>query len=134
MSLSLKEKINQLVQDLGGPETENVLCALRRFSGEAIEPLVSALQAEPNGSRRALLVEAIWQLRDERAVPVLLDVLSRDPDPAAWKEALDGLVTLGGPNVVTALEGAGSLVVDLPDAQLRLQWCQEALKQVRDRT
>jgi HEAT repeat protein len=83
MALSLNQKVNQLLEGLGGPETEteSVLCALRGFSGEAVEPLASALHAEPNGSKRALLVEAIWQLRDERAVPVLVNVL-RDPDAA----------------------------------------------------
>jgi HEAT repeat protein len=129
----LNEKIIQLIESLGGPETESVLCALRGFSGEAVDPLASALHAERDAPRRALLVRAIWQLRDERAVPVLLNVL-RDPDAAVWKEALDGLVTLGGSSVVTALEGAGSLVADLPDGQLRQHWCQEALDQVRGKT
>jgi hypothetical protein len=131
MSIALKNKVAALIQDLGGPDTENLLCALRNLSGQAVGPLASAFHDEPDGARRALLILAMSQLRDERAVPVLVDAL-RDPDGAVWKCALDGLVTIGGTSAIEGLQGAPAMVAGLADATVRLEWCQEALHQIRD--
>jgi HEAT repeat protein len=132
MSIALKDKVTRLIGELGGPETESVLCALRNLPGEAVEPLACAFRVERDDARRTLIVEAIWQLRDECAVPVLLEALT-DPHSGVWKEALDGLVTLGGAEATAGLETASSIVAGLPDMQLRLEWCQEALDQIRER-
>jgi HEAT repeat protein len=131
MSIALKNKVVALIQDLGGPDTENLLCALRNLPGQAVEPLATAFHDEPDGGRRALLILPIWQLRDERALPVLLDAL-RDPHAEVWKCALDGLVTIGGRSAIEGLEGTPAMVAGLADATLRLEWCQEALDQIRD--
>ena len=132
MSVSSNNRINELVQELGGPETEDVLCAPRIHPGEAIAPLASAFQHEGDHSRRVLLLHAIWQLRDRRAVPILIEALSDRHSPV-WKEALDGLVALGGADAITAPENASATLAHLPDAKLRLDWCREALEQARTR-
>jgi hypothetical protein len=88
MSTSLEDRVAQLVRDLGGRNTEDVLCALRSLASEAVGPLASALDREP-------------------------------------------VVTLGGPPALKALENGGATVAGLPDAQVRLEWMQEALEQMR---
>ena len=132
MSTSLEDRVTQLVKDLGGPNSEDVMCVLRNMPGEAIEFLASAFDHEPDNERRALVVRAIWQFRDERAVPTLVGAL-RDHHAPVWKEALDGLVTIGGPHALGALENGRVIVEGWSDARARLGWIQEALEQVRER-
>jgi hypothetical protein len=46
------------------------------------------------------LHEGDWrQFRDPAALPVLAEAL-QDPYEVVWKDALDGLVTLGGPEAL----------------------------------
>ncbi len=41
------------------------------------------------------MVELAWQIRSPLALPFLAEALA-DDEPGVWKEALDGLVALGG--------------------------------------
>src|SRR5262245_45444061 len=61
----------------------------------ALPHFVDAFNGEPDPRRRSRLIRIIWQFRDRSALPVLGEAL-RDPHDQVWKDALDGIVTLGG--------------------------------------
>jgi hypothetical protein len=73
----------------------------------------------------------IWQFRDVAALPLLASAL-RDRQGSVWKEALDGLVTLGGQGALDVLLEARTAVANYPDASDRLGWIDEAIGQIQD--
>ena len=81
--------------------------ALCREDDKAFHTLIEALPAilpllverfhqEKDGESRARIVEVIWQHRQPASIGVLSTALE-DAHPAVWKQALDGLVAVGGP-------------------------------------
>jgi hypothetical protein len=95
---------------------------------ELPENLTSALReaylAEADGSTRAFLVEVIWQRRQASSIPFLVEALD-DPHPEAWKQALDGLCTLGAVGELRALESAPRQL-----DEERRTWIAEAIEQL----
>ncbi len=108
---------------------EDVLCRLLDLDAAdpAVLPRLAAeFDREPARDVRAALLEVIWQTRDPRAIPVLDRALA-DPAPKVWKEALDGLVAVFGPEAITVLETALARATGE-----RAEWIAEALDQARD--
>jgi hypothetical protein len=74
----------------------------------AIVPLlIEAFNSGIDSEVREFLVEVIWQRGHPSTVPFLESALN-DPEPAVWKQALDGLVTLGTIDAIEALHRARS--------------------------
>lgn|SRR5574338_332761 len=132
MVQSIDDRVRCLIADLEGATQEEVLCALRAIGADAVRPLGDAYAHEPAAEVRAFLVGALWEIRDRRAIPVLMAAL-RDVDPSVWKEALDGLVTLAGDTAVDVLQRARLEVAPLPDSAVRREWIDEAVEQLRER-
>jgi hypothetical protein len=130
MSQSAENRVGHLIADLDRSDEEVVLCALRAIGLEAVQPLAAAYQRKPKAQHRTFLIHALWDLRDPRAIPTLTAAL-RDENASVWKEALDGLVTLGGVAAISALEESRLAIERLPDAAVRRKWIDEALEQVR---
>jgi hypothetical protein len=64
--------------------------------GHEVLPLLIAEARKPEATAiRADLVRIIWQYRRPETINFLGERLS-DADPSVWKEALDGLVAIGG--------------------------------------
>ena len=98
----------------------------------AIVPLLeSAFRTEFDAGRRAAILKVIWQRRDRSAIPVLVYAL-QDASPQVWKEALDGLVALGGREAISGIEAAYSRHFDsaLDGSQFR-EFLDEALEQLQ---
>lgn len=97
--------------------------------GEAVLPwLIRRFAIESDGRVRSRLVHVAWETRSQAAMPFLERALgSRDPD--VWKEALDGLVTLGGWESRAVLERARHITHGD-----KLAWLDEALGQIDDGT
>jgi hypothetical protein len=71
-------------------------------------------------------VEVVWQHGCPSALDFLLTALD-DPHPAAWKQALDGLVVLASPEAEQRLRAAACR----SDAEgERLGWFEEAIEQI----
>jgi HEAT repeats len=79
--------------------------ALVDLGESAIPRLVEAYRAEKEPALRALIVEAVWQIRSHASLAFLGEAL-QDPSPEVWRQALDGLVTLATPESLQTLEGA----------------------------
>jgi hypothetical protein len=76
---------------------------------------------------RAMIVEAIWQHRQQSVISFLADAL-RDPAPMVWKQALDGLVALASPEVMTVLRSAANREIEAE----RRAWIEEAIEQTTE--
>ena len=87
----------------GNPEA--ALQGLIDLGEAAIPHLVEAYRAEADPTVRALIVEAVWQIRSHASIDFLGEAL-QDPSGEVWRQALDGLVTLATPESLRILEGA----------------------------
>jgi HEAT repeat protein len=99
---------------------------------EAIAPLlVLAFKSEPDAAKRAAILRIIWERRDPRSIPVLGEGL-RDASPGVWKEALDGLVTIGSRESISEIEAAKQRIFasDRERDEFR-EFLDEALEQLR---
>ena len=99
---------------------------------ETLPILMEAFHAETDRKVRDFLVEVIWQHRDESAIPFLASVLN-DSEPAVWKQAIDGLVTLASVEAANALRAARSRqFARKADRDEFQQWIDEAIEQVNN--
>ncbi len=105
--------------------------ALIELGPEVLPELEHRFAEARDVALRAALVQMARQMRSAEAIG-LLDTALRDPEPAVWKEALDGLVALASPAAVGVLTEAlmrtppeGTAVEDWHP------WIQEALDQAR---
>lgn len=95
--------------------------------------LIAAFRGEPDGDVRAFLVEIVWQSREPSVIPFLGEALN-DSDAAVWKQALDGLVSLGSPAALAALHAAAAR--QLPTRQRTEEfrcWLAEAVGQAESK-
>jgi hypothetical protein len=87
------------------PQVEYYLSLFRKGRGDAffglieanstiIPDLIDTYRVEPDASVRELLVEVVWQHRQASTIPFLGEAL-HDAEPVVWKQAIDGLVSLG---------------------------------------
>lgn len=129
MGADLRETVAGLLAQLDGPNAENALCDLRSLRG-ALPWVVEAYRCESDGPRRERLIHCLWQFRDIAALPTLSAAL-RDPDERVWKEALDGIVTVGGDATLRLLEEAHATGPRDERAKTRDRWIDEAITQIR---
>ena len=96
-----------------------------------IVPLLIDLFAEvDHGKCRAMIVEVIWQHRLPNTVSFLVSILN-NPYPEIWKQALDGLVTIGGAQSIKALKDC---LDRIPPDDERFPWFTEAIDQINTKT
>lgn len=107
---------------------QDALCSLTSLPSEALRFVAEAYHRETDGRRRQFLIQALWQFRDAAALSTLAAAL-KDPDDRVWKEALDGVVTVGGLAGLRVLEEARD---DLPGSRTKREWIDEAIAQVQD--
>lgn len=130
--MGLREDVAELLAELDGPRGEDALCALTSMS-EALPLVADAYYREPDAERRESVIHCLWQYRDHAALPTLRAAL-RDPDDRVWKEALDGLVTLGGTAAQRTLQEERAALPEGINARERQEWIDEAIEQIREST
>lgn len=125
------EDVAELLSELNGSQREDALCALMAMPG--LLPVVAeAFRMETNPDRRWAAIHCLGQYRDDAALPTLSAAL-RDPDDRVWKEALDGLVTLGGSMAVRTLQDASIFLAEnARDPRVKRAWIDEAIEQIRE--
>src|SRR5262245_50349331 len=97
---------------------------------DALELLIDEANRPENRSIRAALTKVIWEYRRPEAIGFLGNALD-DPDPNVWKEALDGLVTIDGPESAQCIMATLARVKDgLIQNGLSVDWLEEALEQI----
>ena len=130
--MGLREDIAELFAKLDGPRGEDALCVLTSMS-EALPLVADAYYREPDAERRQLVIHCLWQYRDQAALPTLRAAL-RDTDDRVWKEALDGLVTLGGAAAQRTLQEERAALSEGIKAREKREWIDEAIEQIREST
>lgn len=78
------------------------------------------------GADRARIIEVIWQHRDTATIRFLASALN-DEYPEVWKQAIDGLVTIGGDHSLDTLK---AFLDQLNTDDARSPWIAEAIDQI----
>ena len=99
----------------------------------AVVPLLEAeFSVERDPQVRRKLIHIIWQHRLPTSVSILEEAIA-DSDPAVWKEALDGLVTLGSREAREVLKNTLNRSVHHPHRPADFSsWVEEAIQQIDD--
>ena len=111
---------------LRGSGWENAYHGLIEIGGSATVMLAEAFRSERESGLRQLLLRILWQTRSSDVLPLLVEGL-QDEEQRVWKEALDGLVALGGPHALDALRTARPQTTGQKAA-----WIDEAIAQIID--
>jgi HEAT repeat protein len=77
---------------------------------------------------REFLVRVTWEYRDPTTIPFLATAL-RDPADRVWKQAIDGLVTIGSPEAISVLRAAYDTAAKAGPFDERRDWLREAIEQ-----
>ncbi len=126
MSSVIREEILRLQ----GPERDQARFTLMETPDAVLPELMEAYRSERDAELRAALVEVIGRHRQPDSLEFLGEVL-HDPDERVWQQALDGLVTLGGPAANQVLKKALAWAErDRAANEEFLEWLDEARDQV----
>ncbi len=129
MSPDLKRVVAEILAGIEGPDgLENARCNLTTLP-ETLPFVAAAYHLEPDARRRESIIYCLWQFRDPVALPTLAAAL-HDREERVWKEALDGVVALGGPAALRVLDEARAAFQDGPGVRLRKEWIDEAIGQM----
>lgn len=127
----IESEIFRYVEQLRGTNSEDAFFALLHLDDKHLPALMNAYYQQSDVATKAHLVEIIWQHRQPEILPFLLETLQHQHE-AIWKNALDGLVTIGGANSLNLLETERSRLIANPlPAQDRLDWIDEAINQLK---
>src|SRR5262245_40284300 len=102
---SAEETVAYYLERLRQGDDEEAFFGLIESHSRVVPVLIEAFATEKDRVVRAQIIQYIWQHRRPDTVPFLAHVL-HDPEPAVWKEALDGLVAIGGDGALQALQAA----------------------------
>jgi HEAT repeat protein len=129
----LENSVASLVAELGTPGEEHAFHNLIELGPGVISILMSTFRDEERPGIRTRLIEAISQFRDPATV-TFLEAALNDSEASVWKASLDGLVSLGGPEVISALRRVRQRELVREDNRTsRLEWINEALQQTGNR-
>jgi HEAT repeat protein len=112
-------------------DDENAHFALIEAPRAIIPILSSAFRSESDAAKRSMTLHVIWQYRDPSTIPLIGEGL-QDSSPLVWKQALDGLIAIGGPESISIIEAAYGRHFggEVDQAQFQL-FLDEALEQLR---
>ena len=128
---SRRSLVDHYLAEWDGARWANAYHSLIELGPAILPELLERFARARNPAFRAALVEVARQMRSDEMVPILQAGL-RDPAPAVWKEALDGLVFLASPAALLTLENAlaGPPPAGMEAAEWE-SWLREALDQAR---
>lgn len=117
--------VSQLVEALCEGNS-NAYHSLIEADSSVISWLMREFKCREHGADRACILEVIWQHRDKAAIPFLASAL-RDPDACVWKQAIDGLVAIGGSESLNVLLAFRR---EIAAEKGRVAWVDEAISQI----
>jgi hypothetical protein len=107
---------------------KDLFFSLINLGPSAVPHLIAAYRAETNLAAAEALVEVIWQYRLPETLSFLAEVLEEDQSDL-WKQALDGIVALGGEAAIAVLRIERNRLSEGRDRS-RLAWIEQAIDQV----
>ena len=114
-------------------KSEDAFFALIHLDESQVPNLINAYRDETNADIQALLVEIISHYKQPTSLGLLTNAL-QSPNPQVWKNALDGIVSIGGQASIQVLEEEKQRLLVEKHFSERLEWIEEALQQIRDNT
>jgi len=118
---------DQAAQDLAplhGTDRENAYHRLIELGSEIISMVTTCFETERDPAIRSTLVNIAWRADSSRAFPLLQQALN-DTEPSVWKEALDGLIAVGGSSALDVLRQARARA-----KAEKAEWLDEAIEQI----
>jgi|WetSurMetagenome_2_1015567.scaffolds.fasta_scaffold640966_2 hypothetical protein len=128
----MNDKVTYYLQRYKEGNFDEAYFGLLELADEIIPELISVFKSESDRALRKFLINLIWQYRNQTIIPFLGESLF-DPDPAIWREALDGLVTLACPATLELLRSCKILAKNHPNSDERFEWLDEAISQVEQK-
>ena len=130
-----REYAEHYVEELRSGDSEAAYFSLVEADSSVVPLLTDACRAEADPRVRATIIEIVWQHRDPTSLGLLSEAL--DDDAAeVWSNALDGIVALGrsghGDEAIALLETARRVAEK--ETTEKLNWIDEALEQIREKT
>ena len=116
--------VYDILGELRETNSESALHSLLEAPNSVVPDIVEAFRSEKDANIRERLVFVIWHHK----LPGTLDFLEeafRDTADSVWKQALDGIVAIGGNEAVNLLRQIQSATVTE-----RLSWTDEAIEQL----
>jgi hypothetical protein len=107
-------------------DDEDSYHTLLEAPSDIVPLLIERFVVLTDGRQRARVVNVIWQYRLKSTLPFFVSALG-DTHPDVWKEALDGIVTIGGDDAITYLRDWRPRSAS--DA-VKQSWINEAIEQL----
>jgi hypothetical protein len=127
------EYVAYYLERLRQGQTEDAFFGLIENDPALLRALMEAFSQEENRGVRTQIVRCLWQHRRPETICFLAKLLD-DPDESVWQEALDGLVAIGGSEVIRVLqEVRPKLPADRAGRAITVGWVGEALEQFQER-
>lgn len=101
----LKEQFDYYLARRRCGDSDNAVMSLIELGSSVLPLLERAFSTEVDPQVREDLVHVAWQTRVPAALTMLTSAMD-DPEPRVWKEAIDGLVTLGTTEAADTLRHA----------------------------
>src|SRR5689334_11502925 len=112
-------------------KSEDAFFALIHLDESQVRDLINAYHGETNVDIQALLVEIISHYRQPTSLGFLARAL-QNPHPQVWKNALDGIVTIGNKASIRVLETEKQRLLVGKHSSEHVEWIEEALYQIRE--
>jgi hypothetical protein len=123
---TFEDQVSEYLAALGGTAREDAYHRLIELGPGVIPPLRRRFLNERDPAIRTMLVNIAWQSDVSGALVLLKEALD-DREPDVWKEALDGLSTVGGPVALEVMRECRTRAIgDKAD------WLDEAIEHVTD--
>jgi len=123
---SLEEQAAYWIERLDGRESEDAFHRLIECPTTVVPLLINAYAREERPAVKAAIVGVVNEFRHPEIVGFLSRILAED-DADIWKEALDGLVSIGNGGALEVLRKAQESL----RGDDRLEWIREAVEQIR---
>jgi hypothetical protein len=117
------------LSELDGPGGKEAFFRLLHLERQSLPVIEEAFRRAPSPRLRARILEIARQLHWRLEALGLFLEAARDPAEPVWKEALNGLVAIGGPAGLDALR-ALRREWSWPRSPRRLEWVEEAIAQL----
>jgi HEAT repeat protein len=121
---TFEEQTSRYLAALHGADRENAHHRLIELGPEVIPLVTTRFQIESDQSVRSTLINIAWRTNSPAALPLLKEALD-DSDPGIWKEALDGLIALGGPSALDVMRQVRARA-----KAEKAEWLEEAIEQI----
>ncbi|MEO8612378.1 MAG: HEAT repeat domain-containing protein [Chloroflexota bacterium] len=118
------------MQQFRRSKNEDTFFALIHLDESQVHDLIKAYLAETRVDIKALLVEIISHYKQPTSLNFLASALQA-AHPQVWKNALDGIVSIGGKISIQILEEEKQRLASEKRFGERIEWIEEALQQLR---